>query len=55
MTSSARASIVGGTSSPSALCGFEVDDEIKFGGLLNGDVSGIGSAEKPYQPSRQLV
>ena len=41
ITSSARASSVGGISRPSALRGLEVDDELKFGGLLNWQVAGL--------------
>ena len=45
ITSSARASSVGGTSRPSALAVFEVDDQLEFGRLHDRQVGGLGAFE----------
>src|SRR6266702_2807295 len=44
-TLSAVASSVAGTTSPSALAGFEVDRQFKFGNLIKRNISGMGAAK----------
>jgi len=47
ITSSARASSVGGTSRPSALAVLEVDHEFEFGRLLDRQVGQLRPAQNP--------